>query len=184
MNLFSYWIPTGFASSIAMVTADVLSRLGVDTVLLDIDNTIIDPFEDQLIPSVVSLLQSWQASGIRIIIISNSNHRRVDFIAQQLVVPYLYHAGKPLVNRFQRYIKTNPLDLSRALVIGDQLLTDAWFARLLKLPSIIVEPLVPHDLIKTRLNRLLDRIMRRHYRRTQRYQSILQVITQEVPSHE
>ncbi len=184
MNLFSYWLPTGFASSIMEVTPAVLSSLAIDTVLLDIDNTIIDPFEDQLQPSIVSLLLSWQAGGVRIVITSNSNHYRVDYIARQLAVPYLYHTGKPLVNRFKRYMKTNSLDLSRAIVIGDQLLTDAWFARLLKLPSIIVEPLVPHDLIKTRPNRILDRLMRHHYRRTDRYRSILQVITREEPSHE
>lgn len=184
MNLFSYWMPTAFAPSITTVSADYLRHSRIDTVLLDIDNTIIDPFLDELEPSMIAFLHSWMAAGIHIVITSNSNHQRVRYIADQLKVPYLYHTGKPMIRRFQKFQQAQGMNLTHAVVIGDQLLTDAWFAHRLKVPAIIVEPLVPHDLVKTRPNRFIDRLIRHHYRQTNRYLTCEHIQTLEVKTHE
>ena len=172
MRFYRYFLPTTFAPSIMALTKDVLASYHVSTLLLDIDNTIIDPFLDDLDASTLAFLKSLQSEGITLILTSNSNFKRVSYIASQLQVPFLHHTGKPAIWRFRRYAKAHHMDLRHAAVVGDQLLTDAWFAKKLKLPSIIVEPKVSHDLIKTRFNRWINRHIRQVYHRQGWYRSL------------
>lgn len=172
MKLFNYFLPSFFAPSVMSIQAEQLTSLSIHQVLLDIDNTIIDPFLDDLPASVKSHLATWKAQGITILITSNSNRKRVAYIAAQIGVDFLYHTGKPSTTRFKRFCKTKNITLAHTAVIGDQLLTDSWFAKKLDVVSIIVEPLVPHDLIKTRINRVIDRLIRASYHRHQIYRTL------------
>lgn len=172
MNLLTYFLPNFFATSVLKIEADFLLSHHVNVVLLDIDNTIIDPYLDTLSEEMKHHLATWQAAGITIFITSNSNFKRVAYIAMQLGVRFMHHTGKPSTSKFKRFLAKEPMNLSSMMVIGDQLLTDSWFAHKLGIQVIVVEPLVAHDLIKTRLNRLIDRRLRYYYRQKNIYKAI------------
>lgn len=172
MSLYRYFLPSTFAPSIFALTPAVLQERHINTLLLDIDNTIIDPFLNDLDQATREFLGELMAAGVTIILTSNSNRKRVSYIAAQLQVPFLHHTGKPSIGRFLHFARDHQLDLSCAAVVGDQLLTDAWFAKRLHLPSLIVEPVVAHDLIKTRINRVIDRHIRANYHRRGIYRTL------------
>jgi hypothetical protein len=159
------FIPTYHSPSIYEIPIDFFSRLGIKNLLIDLDNTL-SSYRD-LHPSrqAAALIESWRGFGYNIVIISNNKGPRVRTYAGELDVPYLNSARKPLKSRLLNFIETHKFQLSETALIGDQLLTDCLVAHRLGITVVLTEKLVPEDQWTTRINRLIDRPLRRYYKR-------------------
>ncbi len=128
------------------ITPEFLQGLGVKAVLSDVDNTLA-PYE-QAEPD--EALRAWISSlaeaGIQIAFISNNDGERIDLFNRSLGVPAYPKSGKPFKKSLLRAMTDMGVDQSNTVMLGDQLLTDAWAGHAAGIPVIIVPP------IKDKLN--------------------------------
>ena len=64
-----------------------------------------------------------------------------------------------------KYIKRNNLNRNEIIMVGDQILTDVIASKNVKVKVILTEPLVNKDLLVTKINRFIDKIIRRIIRK-------------------
>ena len=123
------------------VTAEMLSRKNIQTLLVDIDNTLA-PYEtaepDEACKAWIDALTK---AGIRIVLISNNNPARVELFNQSLGLPAVPESGKPGTKKILAVCEKHGIGLSNAACLGDQLLTDAWLAHKLEAVALIVPPI-------------------------------------------
>jgi predicted HAD superfamily phosphohydrolase YqeG len=84
-------------------------------------------------------------------------------------VDYLAKTGKPFKDKLLIFLKQKGYPKDKAIVIGDQLLTDVWLANRLGIKSLFTEKLVAYDHWPTRPNRLIESLLKRRYHRQHRF---------------
>ena len=68
---------------------------------------------------------------------------------------------KPLKFKLNKFIKKENLKKEEIIIVGDQLLTDIFCSKRLKIRSVLVTPACSGDLVQTKINRFFDNIIRR-----------------------
>jgi len=165
----SRFIPDDYQKTIFDIDYDQLWSMGVRSLLIDLDNTVL-PY-DEATPGlpVVRLFQTLHAKGFSVVVISNNHEPRVRMFSQAVECPYVHSAKKPLAWGFRKAVRlgrtTNPQEIC---VIGDQFMTDVLGGKRLGFRVIVVDAL-KRDSEKwfTRMNRrweklVLNDIKRRH----------------------
>lgn len=137
----SLFFPTLYRRRITDVTIEDLQRLGVDCVLLDVDNTLTTHDAPDLTDEVKVWLAQMGEAGLGLIIVSNNSAQRVAPFAEKIGLPYYAHARKPLPVGFCAAAKQMGRETKRCVVIGDQIFTDMLGANLAGMPSILLEPI-------------------------------------------
>lgn len=148
------------AQSVSDVTPDSLRSLGIEHVLVDLDDTLVSSWDDRPARGVLEWLASLKGAGIGVVILSNGSRDRVADFAALAGVPAIAMAGKPFSHSFWRGMNAlgNPPAIKTAM-IGDQLFTDVLGAKRAGLVTILVTPLSKGKLPHTRLARLLERMI-------------------------
>ena len=138
------------------VEADIQGK-GFSHVLLDIDNTVLSRADHQ-VPSDVRLwLAHVRAAGIKTCFLSNNFHGNVLELAEELDMPIVAKALKPLPHGFLMARSKIGGTRKSTLMIGDQLSTDVVGAHLAGMKAYLVCPLVEEDLKHTMFVRSLER---------------------------
>lgn len=139
------------------IQADIINQ-GKTAVLLDIDNTILSR-ADHSVPSDVRLwLSKLRTAGVRACLVSNNFHQHVFKLAQELDLPIIAKALKPLPQGYIRACRLLKVSRKDAVMIGDQLSTDILGAHLVGMNAYLVCPLVEEDLKHTVFIRGIERI--------------------------
>lgn len=133
--------PTLLKNRITDITIEELQALGVEGLLLDVDNTLTTHGSQQLDPAVADWLFRMQADGFQPLIVSNAMRKRVAPFAERLGLGFVSMACKPLPCGMLRACKQLRLPRSRCVMIGDQSLTDVLGARLCGIACIQVRPI-------------------------------------------
>lgn len=107
-----------------------LDRLGIDTLLLDLDNTLSRHHDPEPWQGVEDWAAEMTRSGRRLILVSNSRRQRVAPFAERLGLPYFCRACKPLPFVLRRAVRQYGAERRRTALVGDQILTDVLGARL------------------------------------------------------
>ncbi len=157
MSLFS---PDYYYTDVLAVDLDRLTEDGVEALLVDLDNTLL-PRDSEDVPDD---LRAWATSvdehGFRMCLISNNWHERVQGVADELGLPMVSKAVKPLPFAFRKGLGILDVSARQAAVVGDQLFTDIAGGNLIGARTVLVEPLSRTDLPHTLLLRRLEaRIM-------------------------
>jgi HAD superfamily phosphatase (TIGR01668 family) len=138
---------------------DMLADQGIDTLLLDLDNTLL-PRDTNVVPDEV---KEWAAriksNGVSVCLVSNNWHERVTHVADELGFDLVSKAVKPLPFAFLRGLKKCGSSRSAAAVVGDQLFTDVLGGKLLGMRTVLVLPLSASDLPHTLMLRRLERVV-------------------------
>lgn len=128
------------------VTPAFLSSLGVKAVLSDVDNTLAPYEQPEPDERLTAWIQGLAEAGISIAFISNNDGSRLALFNRTLGVPAYPKSGKPFTKNLLRAMADLGTDQSNTVMLGDQLLTDAWAGNAAGLKVIIVPP------IKDKLN--------------------------------
>ena len=96
-------------------------------------------------------------AGISICLMSNNWHEPVVECARELGLPLVRGCVKPLPHGFIAARRRIGGERRRTLVIGDQLVTDVWGARISGMRVYLLQPLSTADLWHTRALRHLER---------------------------
>lgn len=152
-------MPDLYLTSVHALDLEDLSRSGYDTLLVDLDNTLL-PRDTNEIPDD---LRAWATglhdSGFKVCLVSNNWHTRVKEIADELGFMLVAKAVKPLPFAFLRALGKAGSHRRKAVVIGDQVFTDVLGGKLLGMRTVLVEPLSATDLPHTLLLRRIERMV-------------------------
>jgi HAD superfamily phosphatase (TIGR01668 family) len=155
--------PDDYLSSVTRIDPERLVAQGFRIVLLDIDNTLV-PRDTHLLPEdVARWVARLKERGLRVCLLSNNWHRTVFGYAEELGLPLVYKAMKPLPFAYLRALRAVGWKRGEKVVcVGDQIVTDVWGAHLLGHHVILVEPQATTDLWYTLLFRRFERLLMRN----------------------
>ena len=137
--------PQLLVESVLELTPHRLGTLGVTALLLDVDCTLKRYREPTIGTAVAEWLVGLQAAGIRACLVSNGRGRRIGRCADQLGVPFVCQACKPLPLGCYAALRKLGVSRQEAAMVGDQVFADVIAARLCGLVSILVRPIHPEE---------------------------------------
>ena len=158
-------LPTVAVETLLDVTPELLASMGVDTVLLDVDNTLAYHGSQEPFPGTVEWTHELRSRGFRVMILSNNFAKRVAPFAEKYDLPFLSFSIKPLPIAYFRAIHKLGARREKAVVIGDQVFTDVVGANLSRMKSILLTPRGEEKGFSIRVRRTLERPVRRRIAR-------------------
>ena len=149
--------PDHYFRSVRDIDFDSLMEAGIDTLLFDLDNTLL-PRDATGVPDD---LRRWGAElierGFKVCIVSNNWHGHVEQVAREIGFDIVAKALKPFPFAFHTALRKMGSTNRSAAVVGDQIFTDVLGGRIAGLTTVLVTPLSSSDLIHTRLLRRIER---------------------------
>jgi HAD superfamily phosphatase (TIGR01668 family) len=147
-------------AAVTDIDAAALRKQGFEALLLDLDNTLL-PWMDPNVPKWSrQWIESAKQAGMKACLVSNTHYpRRLNRIAAELGVPAVAHSLKPRRHGFEKAAALIGCELERAVVIGDQLLTDIWGGNRVGAYTILVNPIHPREFVGTKVSRMVERVI-------------------------
>ena len=162
--MFRKLYPTEDAESIYDIDFAEFRKKGYRAVLFDIDNTLVEHGAPAT-QMVIDFFAGLHEMGYETCLISNNKEPRVASFAGQVSSRYLYKAGKPSPDGYNKAMELCGTTKDNTLFVGDQLFTDVWGANRAGVYSILVKPIHPKEEIQIVLKRRLEWIVLFFYRR-------------------
>ncbi len=148
------------------VSPEALRARGIEVLLLDIDNTLAPYEQPDPDAHIIAWLDALETAGIRTAFLSNNHKERVTRFNAPLGRPAIFDAGKPIVRKGRKLMRTLGGDKKNTAMMGDQVFTDVWTARALGVTAILVPPIRDKRNALTRFKRFLERgVLRRYHKR-------------------
>ncbi len=157
--------PKLYLNSVKEITIDILKQNKIEGLILDVDNTLID-YQKNMPEGIKSWVQTLKQKGIKLCILSNTNDKiKVQKVAEELKIPYIYFAKKPFKKGFKKAKEKLELETKKIAVVGDQILTDVLGANRSNMFSILVKPIAQKDIWITKLKRPIEQRIIRKYQK-------------------
>ncbi|MEA3493604.1 MAG: YqeG family HAD IIIA-type phosphatase [Candidatus Margulisiibacteriota bacterium] len=132
--------PDQILNNIHEIDFEKLKKMGINSLLLDIDDTLIPRNVNDVSPRVFEWVAMRKEEGFKLCIISNSRHPiRVKFIGETLDIPAIPFSLKPLPFVFLKSFKLLNSKPEECAMIGDQIFMDILGAKFLKIHTIFVK---------------------------------------------
>ena len=152
-------VPDLYVSDVLRVDLDSLSADGVDTLLIDLDNTLLPRNGTQAPSRIIDWLKGAEERGFAICLVSNNWHASAINAAEKLGVRIVAKAIKPFPFAFKKALSVLDSEPRRTAVIGDQIFTDVLGGNLMGMKTVLVLPLSATDLPHTLLLRRLEAVV-------------------------
>ena len=151
--------PDYYLRGVNDIDLGALRSRGVDTLLVDLDNTLLPRDGDTVPDAARDWVRSLSAQGFKVCLVSNNWHERVSVVAQELGIDLVAKAVKPLPFAFLSALRKVGSSRSSAAVVGDQMFTDVVGGKLLGMVTVMVLPLSESDLPHTLALRRIERVL-------------------------
>ena len=163
-------LPDLYLSSIFSITPELLKGLGVEALVLDVDNTLRAYKSDKPYEGVSEWIEKMRKSGISLIVASNNFESSIGPFASTLKLDYVSMSFKPLPFGLKRALRKLKIHRSKVAIVGDQIFTDIIGGRLSGFRTILVEPFVFERGIFWRIRRFFEKpvIIRYNNRKNRR----------------
>ncbi len=132
--------PTVALSKVTEITPSLLTKMGIDAILLDVDNTLAPPTETTPYDGVQEWIDLIKESGFAVVICSNNFHSRIEPFSKSVGLECVAMSLKPFPFGFIRAKKKLHEKPDSVVVVGDQIYTDVLGANLAGMQSILLEP--------------------------------------------
>jgi hypothetical protein len=117
-----------------------LKKMGINALILDIDDTLIPREVNDIYPQVFEWIMARKEEGFRLCLTSNSRHPlRVKYFGDALGLPAMHLSFKPLPFAFWKSMEILRSDPGETAMIGDQLFMDILGGNLVNLYTIYIE---------------------------------------------
>ena len=126
--------------------------------MVDFDNTIIEKGNYEVTNETIELMEKIKDDFIIYVVSNSLNDKKLKLVCKTLSIPYIGNSRKPLSHGYKR-LAFKSIKNSEIAMIGDQLITDVWGANRMGYYSILVDPMVEKELIFTKFNRGLEKII-------------------------
>ena len=137
--------PWKYYKDVFSISYEELIKNGYDSLLFDIDNTLVNNYVKDVDYRIKELFSSLKQKGFKIYLVSNSLPIRVHRIARSLGVKGYSLAFKPNIVRTMNTILKHHLEKERTILIGDQIFSDILCANRIGIKSILVDPIDVHE---------------------------------------
>lgn len=156
----SYLYPDLMVNNVQDIELNSLHLKGFDTLLVDLDNTLVGWRAGDLSSQVLNWLETAKELNFKICIISNCLiRRRVSRFSRYLKIPAIAGATKPRNKGFLQAMKLLKSKAENSVVIGDQIFTDILGGNRLGLYTILVAPIDKREFLTTFVQRNLEKIV-------------------------
>ena len=143
----------GYTKSIYTLDFNKLGSYGFKYIIADLDQTLVPTKSKDPDENVFKLIKYLESKDMKLIIVSNNTHRRVNRFCKNLDVKYLAMANKSNSRKIAKFLLDLGLDFNKCIFIGDQLRTDLNYVNGLGGKFIITRPLNSIDNIITHMFR-------------------------------
>jgi len=155
-------LPSMYVESIYHIDLSKLRAKGIDTIISDLDNTLVPWVESHVNPELRGWLEDLKVQGFKVCLVSNAVEKRIAHFRAELNVPGISRANKPSRRAFRQALRLLNSRPETTAMIGDQIITDVLGGNRLGLFTILVVPLSKKEFIGTKIGRLLERWLLRH----------------------
>lgn len=149
--------PDFYVPSIYSIDFSKLKKIGIKSLIVDIDNTLMhwgakDPDE-----KAKELLNNLVSEGFKVCLLSNSSGRRIIRFKGDINIDYYTTFGiKPMKRMFEGALKILNSKPYETCCIGDQIYTDILGAKRCGIVTVLVDPLEKKEFITTKLIRRIE----------------------------
>ena len=155
--------PDLYVKNVIEISNEMLNKNQIKGLLLDVDNTLLY-YDRTRVNGLDEWIKNKKNEGIKLCILSNTNKKdKVQSLANDLDIPFIYFAKKPLKSGFKRAQKILNLEPDYIGVVGDQIFTDILGANRMNMKSILTKPLEERDIFITKIKRPLEEYIIRCY---------------------
>ena len=132
--------PTIWVENVLKIDKTLLYKIKVKGLLLDLDNTLSMDGSPAAEMGVVEWLDEMRQLGIKMMIVSNNNKKRVAPLARELGLDFISFGCKPLPFGVRKAARKLGLPKSQIAIVGDQIFTDVISGNLYGIKTVLVEP--------------------------------------------
>ncbi len=140
------------------ITPEILRKLGIKGLILDIDSTLAKHNNPKPAKGVTEWLDCMKRNNIRLIILSNNFYSRVKMFAERLGIDYISGAKKPFKRSYQLALMKMKLPKHALAAVGDQIFTDVLGANLFRIKMLYTVPISEPSGFVYRLRKTLETI--------------------------
>ena len=162
--MLSCFYPDVDVKSTYQIDFEAFYRHGYRAVIFDIDNTLV-PHGAPADEEAIRLFDELHAMGFSTMLLSNNRELRVKPFAKQVKSPYIFKAGKPGKDGYRQAMEQMGTSPETTLCVGDQLFTDIWGAKRLRIFTVLTAPINPKEEIQIVLKRILEKPVLYFYNR-------------------
>lgn len=160
------FLPDFFMNKVEDINIEKLKKLGFDSIILDLDNTLVGWRSRTMSDSVKKWIETAIESGFKLCIVSNCLlHGRVRFFGEMLGIPFVFRAIKPRKKSFMDALKILDSPPDRTVVIGDQVFTDVFGGNRMGFLTILVLPIDKKEFYATLIQRTAEKILLSGFRK-------------------
>ncbi len=155
--------PTVKINRITDITPDQLAAMGVDTLLIDVDNTLSTFKGERFVNGFEQWRDEMLSCGIKLRILSNAKTRRLNKFACRAGIEGTGMALKPLPFGYLRAVRQSGSKVKTTAVVGDQIFTDILGGSLAGVKTFLVEPILLEKEWSFRFRRKLEHLLLKKY---------------------
>lgn len=145
------------------LTVDLLKEKDIRFLILDVDNTLIPYEENEPRLAVRAWLEELKEAGIAVSFVTNNHKPRLMTFNATLGYPAFANSAKPFRRNMKKAMRAMGADAAHTANMGDQIFTDVWAGRRMRLFTVLVPPIKDKRDLFTRFKRLLERPFKRAY---------------------
>ena len=134
-----------------------LDMLGVNCLLIDIDNTVSTDHGTELVKGLLEWIDKMRGEGVKLYILSNARGSRVMPFAEKIGLDYIGLAMKPLPFGYWRGVRRSGGKLRSTAIVGDQIFTDILGGRLSGVKTVLLTPVLLEPQLSFRIRRRLEK---------------------------
>ena len=139
------------------VTPEIVKSLGGEVLICDIDNTLVTYDDPEPTEEVLRWIAEMNAAGITVSFVSNNDWDRVKLFNEKLGFVAYAKSGKPSTKNLSAACRDLGIEKNKAVLLGDQLLTDCAAAKRFGIKAIIVPPIKDKTTLFFRTKRLIEK---------------------------
>jgi HAD superfamily phosphatase (TIGR01668 family) len=155
--------PDHYYDSIFEIPYKELKERRIEALIFDVDNTLVEYHMRRPPEKTFNLLVRLKKMGFKVALLTNNGRSRLSRFNETLQLP-AYHKGlKPFVGKAKKAMKDLIVNPEHTAIIGDQVLTDIWCGKRLKITTILVKPISQKDVWTVYIKRGLERKIVKSY---------------------
>ncbi|MDO6354559.1 YqeG family HAD IIIA-type phosphatase [Caloramator sp. CAR-1] len=149
--------PDFYVPSIYSIDFSKLKKIGIKSLIVDIDNTLMYWGAKNPDERAKELLNYLVNEGFKVCLLSNSSKRRITRFKGDIDIEYYSAFGiKPMKKMFEGALKILNSKPNETCCIGDQIYTDVLGAKRCGIITILVDPTEKKEFITTKIIRKVE----------------------------